>query len=152
MLLQRWPQQADTSFVQTILVVDDDASRAEELSGSLRAQGFGIEVAASVAQTLEFVEQRPPAMIILEQRMPETHDGRIWSQLAETSAARHIPVIVLNGMERPDIIRRVRAGTCQYFVRKPYDPQALVLLIRQALSESRSLQHASQVFSGATRC
>ena len=40
------------------------------------------------------------------------------------------------GMEKPDIIRRSRAAGCQFYVRKPYDPNALLILIRQALAEA----------------
>jgi CheY-like chemotaxis protein len=39
-------------------------------------------------------------------------------------------------MERPDIIRRCRAAGCCYFVHKPYDPNALLVLIRQAMAEA----------------
>ena len=48
-----------------------------------------------------------------------------------------IPVIILSGMERPDIIRRSRAAGCQYFVRKPYDPNALLILVQHAIGETR---------------
>jgi CheY-like chemotaxis protein len=41
-------------------------------------------------------------------------------------------------MEEPDIIRRCRAAGCQYFLRKPYDPNALLVLIRQAMEERRA--------------
>jgi CheY-like chemotaxis protein len=39
-------------------------------------------------------------------------------------------------MARPDVIRKSRAAGCRYYVRKPYDPDALLLLIQQAISES----------------
>ncbi len=45
-------------------------------------------------------------------------------------------------MERPDIIRRCRKAGSQYFVRKPYDPNALLVLIRNALDEARQWQPA----------
>ena len=35
----------------------------------------------------------------------------------------------------PDSQRPVRAAGCQFYVRKPYDPNVLLLLIRQALDE-----------------
>jgi hypothetical protein len=42
-------------------------------------------------------------------------------------------------MARPDVIRRSRAAGCRYYVRKPYDPNALLLLIQQALNETHGL-------------
>jgi len=40
-------------------------------------------------------------------------------------------------MEKPSIVRQARAAGCQYYVRKPYDPNALLLLVQNAISESK---------------
>jgi CheY-like chemotaxis protein len=45
-------------------------------------------------------------------------------------------VIIVSGTERKDIIRQSRAAGCQYFVRKPFDPNALLVLIDQAIAET----------------
>jgi CheY-like chemotaxis protein len=60
----------------------------------------------------------------------------IGEELADDPSTSGVPVIVLSGMERPDIIRRARAAGCQYFIRKPYDPNALLVLIRSAIEEA----------------
>jgi hypothetical protein len=33
-------------------------------------------------------------------------------------------------------VRRCRAAGCHYFLRKPYDPNALLVLIRQAIRDA----------------
>jgi CheY-like chemotaxis protein len=78
-----------------------------------------------------------PSLIVLDLRLPDTDGFSVCSQLVDDPATSEIPVIILSGMERPDIIRQSRAAGCQYFVRKPYDPNALLILIRQAIDESR---------------
>ena len=60
----------------------------------------------------------------------------VCQQLADDPQTCSIPVIILSGMERPDIIRRARSSGCQYFVRKPYDPNALLVLIQSAIGEA----------------
>ena len=60
----------------------------------------------------------------------------VGESLADDPTTCSVPVIVLSGMERPHIIRRTRAAGCQYFVRKPYDPNALLVLIKSAIEES----------------
>ena len=56
--------------------------------------------------------------------------------LSDDPQTSGIPVIILSGMERPDIIRATRSAGCKFFVRKPYDPNALLILIEQAISET----------------
>jgi AmiR/NasT family two-component response regulator len=41
-------------------------------------------------------------------------------------------------MERPDIIRSARSAGCQYYVRKPYDPNALLLVVETAIAEGKA--------------
>ena len=53
--------------------------------------------------------------------------------LADDPTTCQIPVIILSGMEGPDIVRNARAAGCLFFLRKPYDPNALLLLTRDAL-------------------
>ena len=60
--------------------------------------------------------------MLLDLRLPDMEGFSIGEQLADDPATCGVPVIVLSAMERPDIIRRTRAAGCQYFVRKPYDP------------------------------
>ena len=75
--------------------------------------------------------------MILDLRLPDVHGFSIPAeQLVDAAETCSIPVIMLSGMERPDIIRRCRAAGCTYFVRKPYDPNALLVLIRQAIGEA----------------
>jgi CheY-like chemotaxis protein len=33
------------------------------------------------------------------------------------------------------VLRQARAAGCHYYLRKPYDPNALLILLRQALQE-----------------
>jgi CheY-like chemotaxis protein len=45
-------------------------------------------------------------------------------------------VIIVSGMERHDVVRSARAAGSQYYVRKPYDPSALLILIERAIDEA----------------
>ena len=90
-------------------------------------------VASSGEEGLATARQRRPDLVVLDLRLPDADGFSICQELADSIETCSIPVIILSGMERPDIIRRSRAAGCQYFVRKPYDPNALLALIRQAL-------------------
>lgn len=121
----------------TILIVDDDDALADVLSRRLRQQEFDTITANSGQAGLAKARAELPALILLDLRLPDIDGFAICEQLADASATCEIPVIILSGMEKPDILRQCRAAGCHYFIRKPYDPNALLILIHQAIRESR---------------
>jgi CheY-like chemotaxis protein len=132
------PQPAELSPVerQKILIIDDDEALAEVLSRRLQQQHFDTTTVDSGAAGLAKAREEHPALIVLDLRLPDADGFSICEQLADSPATCDIPVIILSGLERPDILRRCRAVGCHYFVRKPYDPNALLILIRHAIRES----------------
>jgi two-component system cell cycle response regulator len=121
-----------------ILIIDDDEALADVLARRLRQQKFDSLTADSGKMGLEKARSERPTLIVLDLRLPDADGFDICAQLADSSETCAIPVIILSGLERPDILRRCRAAGCHYFVRKPYDPNALLTLIRQAILDSGS--------------
>ena len=126
----------------TILIVDDDEVLADVLSRRLQQQGFVTLTADSGQSGLDTARSELPALIVLDLRLPDIDGFAICEQLADSSDTCDIPVIILSGMEEPDILRRCRAAGCHYFVHKPYDPNALLVLIRQAIREAEGWDEA----------
>ncbi|HEV3005938.1 MAG TPA: response regulator [Pirellulales bacterium] len=132
------PQSRPVGHVKRrrILIVDDDDAMVDVLGQRLGRQGFEILVAASGEEGLAIARQRRPDLVVLDLRLPDADGFSICQELADSMETSSIPVIILSGMERPDIIRRSRAAGCQYFVRKPYDPNALLILVQHAIGEA----------------
>ncbi len=124
----------------TVLIVDDDSALVEVLTLRLKNQGFKTLAAASGSQGLSMARREQPDLIVLDLRLPDTDGFTVCQELADSPDTCAIPVIILSGMERPDIIRRSREAGCQYYVRKPYDPNALLILIRHAIDEAGTWQ------------
>jgi DNA-binding response OmpR family regulator len=118
-----------------ILIVDDDDAMVDLLGQRLGRQGFEVLVASSGEEGLATARQRRPDLVVLDLRLPDADGFSICQELADSIETCSIPVIILSGMERPDIIRRSRAAGCQYFVRKPYDPNALLILVEHAIGD-----------------
>ncbi|HVX13765.1 MAG TPA: response regulator [Pirellulales bacterium] len=121
---------------QTILLIDDDDAMVDVLGQRLRRQGYETLVASNGDAGLALARERCPTLIVLDLRLPDADGFHVCQELADSSETCSIPVIILSGMERPDIIRRSRAAGCQYFVRKPYDPNALLILMQHAIGEA----------------
>ncbi len=120
----------------TILIVDDDDALADVLAVRLQKQGFETVTVSTGGQGLQRARIQRPALIVLDLRLPDADGFDICQQLADSPDTCAIPVIILSGMEQPDILRRCRAAGCQFFVRKPYDPNVLLMLIRQSIHDA----------------
>jgi CheY-like chemotaxis protein len=121
---------------RSILIVDDDEALADVLSTRLTRQGFDTTVADNGALGFTLARTNKPDVIVLDLRLPDIDGFELCEQLVDDEATADIPVIVVSGLERPDVLRRCRAAGCLYYVRKPYDPNALLTLIEQAIEES----------------
>jgi CheY-like chemotaxis protein len=120
----------------SILIIDDDEVLSDVLSRRLQQQGFDALTADSGQCGLARARADQPSLILLDLRLPDADGITICEQLADDLETCAIPVIILTGMERPDILRRCRAAGCHYYLRKPYDPNALLVLIRQAIQDT----------------
>ena len=121
----------------TILIVDSDVEQAETLADRLEQQGFRALSAVSGEAALELVKRQRPHLVVMDVRLADMDGMRVCQQLADNSATCGIPIILLSRMTRPDIIRCSRAAGCEYYVRKPYDPNALLTLIQHSLRRIR---------------
>ena len=126
----------ETAQRRRILIVDDDEALVELLSRRLQQQGYVTLTADTGHAGLALARREAPSLVILDLRLPDVNGFSICQQLVDAAETCSIPVIMLSGMERADIVRRCRAAGCTYFVRKPYDPNALLVLIRQAIGEA----------------
>jgi CheY-like chemotaxis protein len=137
-VLELDPVSGTAATTRRILIVDDDQEQADTLAYSLRKQGFDVLLAHTIQSARVATELHVPNLIIMDIRLPDGDGLTLCQRLADDPATCQIPVIILSGMEGPDIVRSARAAGCLFFLRKPYDPNALLLLARDALGLTRS--------------
>ncbi|REK12751.1 MAG: response regulator [Planctomycetota bacterium] len=128
------PERASARHL--VLIVDDDETISEALSIRLGHQGFDTLVARSGKAALEQARHQQPDCILLDLGLPDVDGFELCQDLVDSPNTCDIPVIIVSGMEHPRIIRRCRAAGCYYYVRKPYDPNVLLTLIRRAIDEA----------------
>jgi CheY-like chemotaxis protein len=136
LLPQQRPVPARETQRPTILLIDDDDTLTEALSYRLTGQGYQTLITRSGRRGLQMARSERPDLVLLDLRLPDIEGLVVCRDLADDPVTCHIPIIILSGMERPDIIRCSRHAGCTYYIRKPYDPNALLVLIRQAMAEA----------------
>jgi two-component system, OmpR family, response regulator len=118
-----------------LLVVDDEKTILELLSGSLRLAGFEVTTAASGAEAVRAAASRRPDLVLLDVMMP---DGDGFEALRRMrSAGIEVPVIFLTARdEEPDRVNGFDLGADDY-VTKPFSLNELLGRIRAVLRRSR---------------
>ena len=136
-----------------ILLVDDDATIREHLTGVLERSGLDVEPAADGAQALRSIEASTPDLVILDVMMP-VMDGR---EALRRIRAGHdwLPVILLTQVgESFERAAALDEGADDY-LNKPFDPQELLARIRAVLRRSSRgsvpLSAAQALRAGALR-
>lgn len=132
------PQSAPVVVARphTVLIIDDDDTLSDVLGHRLKQQGFKTVAAYSGKAGLAKAKAETPSLVLLDLCLPDGDGLRICEQLADASETCSVPIIILSGKEQPGLVRRCRAAGCHYFLRKPYDPNALLVLIRQAIDDA----------------
>ncbi|MGE5218670.1 MAG: sigma-54-dependent transcriptional regulator [Chloroflexota bacterium] len=118
-----------------ILVVDDEASQRELVSGYLKKQGFEVFTAARGETALELFRQAPMELILTDQRMPG------FSGLDLLKAAREInpetQVIVMTAYGNVEsAVEAMKAGAADYLA-KPLHLEELRQKIQRIVEQHR---------------
>lgn len=104
-----------------ILVVDDNPSNLELLSGMLTPRRYRVRVANSGRRALSAAQGSPPDLVLLDISMPGMDGYEVCRQLKAHPRTEHVPVIFLSALD--DVLDKVRAfdiGGADY-LSKPFE-------------------------------
>ncbi len=74
-----------------------------------------------------------PALILLDNRLPDTNGEQVLRQLAATPATAAIPVVILSGDSNPATVDELLAAGAADFLGKPFDIHQLLAIIGRYL-------------------
>lgn len=132
-LKDRHSLDARVQMRQLVRVVDDDVSLRESLSVLLETVGYNVEVFATAEDCLAAVSD-PPACLVVDLELPGM-DGAALADALQRRGDRS-PVVLITGTVRSDLLERASRSRAAFVLRKPFDPEALIDAIEQALSHS----------------
>jgi FixJ family two-component response regulator len=124
------------AFTPIVFVVDPDPSVRESLELLVRAAGWRAETFASGQQFLARPRSVVPSCLILDVTLPDLSGLELQERVA--SERPDMPIIFLTGIA--DIAMTVRAmkrGALE-FLTKPFDAEALLIGIQQAIKRSEA--------------
>lgn len=123
-----------------VLIVEDDAGIAGGLMATLRAEGYAVDVCATLAQAWSAVSVEDFDLVLLDLNLPDG-DGVQWlrrlRQRSETGRPRsNLPVLIMTARDGlTDRVTGLDEGADDYLV-KPFEPEELLARMRVALRRS----------------
>jgi two-component system OmpR family response regulator len=122
-----------TSEHAHVLVVEDNALVTSATRILLEDAGFHVSTAATLSEAQRMAESDPPAVILLDLRLPDGDGLSLLARLRDAGAPASV-VVALTGRDEPEVRARCLRAGCIDVVLKPVDVRALAGRIRTWLS------------------
>jgi len=131
-----------------LLVVDDEPTQREMLSGILERAGYRVETAAGGRDALGLLERGAFDLLLTDQKMPGM-DGLALLDRARTLQA-DLPVVLMTAYGSvSDAVAAMKRGAADYLT-KPFEREELLLVLEKALKQRR-LEEEVVALRGALR-
>jgi FixJ family two-component response regulator len=129
-------------LLDTVFVVDDNASMREALGSLIRSVGLLVELFSSAQEFLERPEPRGAACVVLDIRMPGLSGFEIQRHVIEGGG--RLPIIFMTGHgDIPMSVRAMKAGAFDFLI-KPFRDQELLDAVQQAIEHDRKRREHEQ--------
>jgi DNA-binding response OmpR family regulator len=126
-----------------ILVVEDDPAVQKALKRLFESEGYAVEIQGNGKSALESFQVAPPAVIILDLRLPKLSGSDLCKEVK--AQAPTLPIVVLSATsDVSDKVLLLELGADDY-VTKPFSPRELLARVRAALRHTSRTANVSRV-------
>jgi two-component system, LuxR family, response regulator DctR len=132
-----------------ICIVDDDREVLDALSWLMRSRGLACITFTSGEQYMAWLNQQPAVtayvrVVLLDVRMGDMSGLQVFEAMRRQGLQQSMPVIFLTGHgDVPMAVEALKHGAFDFF-EKPFNDNALVDRIEQALAQAREHMSAGQ--------
>jgi len=154
-------RSAVTTSPSLIYLVDDDLEETARIAAVVHeATDYVVKVfpSPSLARRALLAEPVPPTVLICEQEMREV-DGISFLATVRQELPDTVRVLLTAHADKRSLMRAVNEGGVFQYVEKPWDPEALLLVVRNAIERGdlvatlrrtvAAMQHNNQALSTA---
>ncbi|MBM4288938.1 MAG: sigma-54-dependent Fis family transcriptional regulator, partial [Deltaproteobacteria bacterium] len=130
-------------MARTILVVDDEPSIVQTISGILQDEGFEVLTAPDGETALHVVEEETPDLVFLDIALPGMDGLEVLQQVKEQRPL--LPVVMVSAYGNVEnAVKATRLGAYD-FIEKPPHADKIVLTVRNALEMTRLAEENLQL-------
>jgi len=127
-------RQSQPGEMLSAIVVEDEPMLAKFIQSYLSFEGFQVRLASNRAEVVaEFRKQPAPDLILLDVMLPDADGFDILLRLRQHPVLKNVPVIMLTGKATREAVLKGLAGGADGYVTKPFEAEALMLVVRTVL-------------------
>jgi CheY-like chemotaxis protein/serine phosphatase RsbU (regulator of sigma subunit) len=136
---------AERGMTPSLLVVDDEALNRAMIAAYLEREGFALTMAEDGEQALALLgDGRAFDAVLLDRMMPGIDGIEVLKRLKRDPRFSALPVIMQTAADgHEQVAEGLRLGA-HYYLTKPYHRDALLAVVRSALSASEQRQRLAQ--------
>ncbi|MES2691237.1 MAG: response regulator [Bacteroidota bacterium] len=123
----------------TILVVDDEDFIATSIAKALKKQGYSVILTSDFASSIKVINSGEIDLVVSDVMLPFTGGIDIAEHIKTSSKLKHIPVILVTGMDR--LILEGSHVQADEIITKPFEMVKLVESVNTHLKD-KSLKNA----------
>jgi CheY-like chemotaxis protein len=125
-------------MADVILLVSDIPDHVPHYEAALRSAGYEVEVAATGTEALARAVKKPPACIVIDERVSGMTGWDACKRLKADLRLRPVPIVMLaQSLTVDDSASRQRAG-CESWLARPTTPEDVVRAIDEVTRHGRS--------------
>jgi FixJ family two-component response regulator len=138
------------SEAPTVFIIDDDPQVRASIAGLLKSVGLRSEIFGTAHEFLDSKRPDGHSCLVLDVRLPGMNGLDFQRALADKGIP--IPIVFITGHgDIPMTVRAMKSGAVE-FLTKPFDDQALLDAVYQALDRDRATREHLHELSGLQRC
>lgn len=115
-----------TATTAPILLVEDDSLLRDAFRLLLEDAGYDVREAGTAGEALAAVEERIPALVLLDLGLPDRPGLEVARALSASERTRDVPVVALTGRVGPEEQRLCLEAGCTQYLAKPVEPRELL--------------------------
>ncbi|MDP9444674.1 MAG: response regulator [Actinomycetota bacterium] len=119
-----------------VLVVDDSEVIRDLISVNLELEGFEVVTAYDGQDCLDRVHDIRPDLVTLDVVMPRLDGLETARRLRTDPATAHVPVVMVSACAQESDLRRGEEIGVDAYITKPFEPAALVRVIRDLTADA----------------
>lgn len=116
-----------------ILIVDDSLTMRQMVNFTLSSAGHTVTEAADAEEALLSVGKQRFDLVISDVNMPGRSGIELVAELRKLAEYKFVPIILLTTESQPEMKSKGRAAGATGWIVKPFDPEALLGVLRKVL-------------------
>jgi CheY-like chemotaxis protein len=116
-----------------VLVVDDNPTNLKLAFEVLRWAGYRVSTATDAEKALKVIEERPPAVILMDIGLPGMDGLTLTRKLKAQPSTRSIRIVALTAFAMKGDERKVIDAGCDGYISKPVNTRTLAAQVERYL-------------------